>query len=325
LNYFDSITLLLPNIPEQVVNQSKLYSSNETKTTFKLKKAHQVAGLNDFTYDAYRKEIHLSVSSKILGADYFRLLSNNTLPDLYSKLDALQLFAVDWHGLLNAIVLRFDVSVDCPCTDVPAVITSMQAYGSRLYRVTDPYRNQQGQKTSIEFHKNRKSASSKMRLIAYWKAEELSKNTGFVESLTQAEQSQLLTQAQNILRLESTFANFQKMRNYLKIRNNTLQAVTTSQANIIKTILNEIVMKSPISSNTKQPLNPSQVSTKDFYLYNTLAQYHFDLAAIRTALRAIDPRNLSRNMQAIEELYARLPVHDPAPVAKVLDYLQYCY
>jgi hypothetical protein len=302
---FDSMTLELP-LNRGSINPEKFYSCNETQTAFRLKEAYQ---RNGFTRMQVIEEglFQVEVSSKVLGGRCLNLITKDTLPAVYRRLMEVGAFTCEWQVFTQALVLKCDVTQDVHCTQVNELIQVLQCYASKDYRVTDPYRNRHGNKTEIEFHRNRRDRKNQLKVTLYDKEEEVRKDRRFRSCLNRNEEEILLRQAQNLLRVEARFTCFAQMRKHFGVPVNTLENLLASPINVLHSIMQEITSKAPNASYSASNavLNPSQLTPKEYPIYCTLELHDWNLGGIRATLKARDPKNLSRLMQPYEALYSR--------------------
>ncbi|KAF5029321.1 hypothetical protein DSECCO2_649800 [anaerobic digester metagenome] len=187
-----------------------------------------ISGLKRIEIDRIKNTVQLELSAKILGDDYYKLISLDTIEQVFDTVNMSGLIEVD-TGKLD----QFNVhSLDCtknlkgkhrPQTylDNLMLLPQNTKYSRATYRGTGDNRY----KTGIVF--TGRQRTFKERLLAYDKHEELRHDKRFIQSVNQG--LTLLNQFSNVTRVECAFTNYSRIREFFNVPDQNLLRILSSK------------------------------------------------------------------------------------------------
>ena len=122
--------------------------------------------------DYLEKELVIEFSGKILGSDYKKLISTETIRQCFENINSLGVCSLDVEAILeDAIVVKCDVTQDVHCEDTSSItnyirsnISNYQSYTPKLLR-----------NGNFMVEKNVTTRQSKKRLTIYNKNKEMNR------------------------------------------------------------------------------------------------------------------------------------------------------
>ena len=240
--------------------------------------------------DYVKKEVVIEFGGKILGKDYPKLISVETIAKCFENINALGLCSIDVEAVMAAEVVIADVTKDVRGVNVPQLtkylrshISNYHLYSSRIVRGSN-----------FEINKNVVSKRTKMRMMIYDKSREMQtvENRRFVET------NDLEHIFDDTCRFELNLKSKKQIRDALKISNNKLKNVLASPANPIRDFLEKVII------SVDDPIDgPVVMTSKKEYLTKLVLQdCQYDLEKVEAKMRELHP-NRGTNFKKLMEPY----------------------
>ena len=238
--------------------------------------------------DYLENELVIEFSGKILGSDYKKLISTETIRQCFENINSLEICTLDVEAILtDAIVVKCDVTKDVNCTDVPSVSAFVRD-NVRRYRqflVKSP-RNK-----NLIIEKNVETKGLKKRLTIYDKGKEMHKmdNQRFMEKYEISAED-----FKDICRFEMNLNSIAQIKASLNITDTQLMTVLTADGNPIAEFMDEIV-----TDGDSIPLTDKQT----YMTALVLRDCNYDLAEVEEKMRQIYSKgtNISKIMKPYKE------------------------
>lgn len=219
--------------------------------------------------DFPEKEVVIEFTGKILGSDYPKLISMTTIRQCFQAINSTGIVTLDVEVMMDADVVKCDVTKDIPTDDVPKLtnyvrqhISSYQKYICRRLR-----------NNNLVVEKNVVTRKTKKRMTIYDKGKEMQKveNQRFVEAYG------LEGAFDGICRFELNLNSKEQIRNALGSSNTKLQTVLSSDANPITDFLDEVI------GSTPEPT--SMTDKKSYVTMLVLKDCDYDLEKVEAKMR----------------------------------------
>ena len=219
--------------------------------------------------DCPEKEVVIEFTGKILGSDYPKLISMNTIRQCFQAINSTGIVTLDVEVMMDADVVKCDVTKDIHTDDVPKLtnyvrqhISSYQKYICRRLR-----------NNNLVVEKNVVTRKTKKRMTIYDKGKEMQKveNQRFVEAYG------LEGAFDGICRFELNLNSKEQIRNALGSSNTKLQTVLSSDANPITDFLDEVI------GSTPEPT--SMTDKKSYVTMLVLKDCDYDLEKVEAKMR----------------------------------------
>lgn len=219
--------------------------------------------------DCPEKEVVIEFTGKILGSDYPKLISMNTIRQCFQAINSIGIVTLDVEVMMDADVVKCDVTKDIPTDDVPKLtnyvrqhISSYQKYICRRLR-----------NNNLVVEKNVVTRKTKKRMTIYDKGKEMQKveNQRFVEAYG------LEGAFDGICRFELNLNSKEQIRNALGSSNTKLLSVLSSDANPILNFLDEVI------GSTPEPT--SMTDKKSYVTMLVLKDCDYDLEKVEAKMR----------------------------------------
>ena len=243
-----------------------------------------------------KDELVIEFTSKISGVSFLELINEETITSCLLSIKPFLEFNKPIRTMLNYFdVLKCDVTKDVYYNDVSELERYVKSNLSNYDKwKCEKYRGGFVLKNVV------KTSRYKKRLIIYDKEKEVQKvkNKEIVEKLNfdgLVEES-----FSNTVRFEMNINTKVQIRNLLKIADNKLTNVLTSQANPILDLLNEVLKEIPVNS---------AISTLKMFQYDAVLKIcDYDLSKVEAEFRSRASKNTSitKVMKPYRELYQRL-------------------
>lgn len=181
------------------------------------------------------REVIVEFTGKILGADYPKLISIETIRDCFNKINDMGFCKLDPDAMMEADVVKCDVTQDVNMQDMSEVVkyikgnlANYQKYSCRVLR-----------SGTLVLEKNVVTNRNKKRMILYDKGREMrkSENKDFVEA------NGLDGKFEGICRFELNLNTKEQVRDALELNNTKLKNVLTSTATPIGKYIAEAVVE----------------------------------------------------------------------------------
>ena len=179
------------------------------------------------------REVVIEFSGKILGKDYPKLISKDTILQCFRAIDALGFCKIDVDAMMDADVVKCDVTKDIPVADVPQVTNYIHSH-IRNYQLYVCRKLRNG---NVVVEKNVVSKKTKKRMTIYDKGNEMrrSANRPFVEKYG------LEDAFSGMCRFELNLDSKEQIRKSLRIADTKLMTVLSSDADPISDFLDDVV------------------------------------------------------------------------------------
>ncbi|MBO7049538.1 MAG: hypothetical protein J6W42_02860 [Bacteroidaceae bacterium] len=220
--------------------------------------------------DYSEHEFVLEFTGKVLGADYPKLISSDTIKQCFENINNLGICNIDIEAMMNSQVVTCDVTKDIECHD----ISRLSAYIRGHIRNYQQF-NCKARCGNVTIERNVLTRKFKKRMIIYDKGREMSsaENRKFVQEYG------LEGMFDNVCRLEMNLNSKHQIRESLGITDNTLSSVLESDANPIASFITEAV--SP-------PSEPVQYNDrKSYFISLVLKDCDYDLAKVEARMREL--------------------------------------
>lgn len=219
--------------------------------------------------DYPRNEVVIEFTGKILGSDYPKLISLSTIHQCFQTLNSIGIITLDVEAMMDADVVKCDVTKDIRTDDVPKLTNYVRQHISNYQRFTcRKLRN-----NNLVVEKNVVTRKTKKRMTIYDKGKEMQK----VENRRFIEAHGLEGAFDGICRFELNLNSKEQIRNALGSSNTKLRAVLSSEANPITKFLDEVIDNAPAPA--------SMTDRKSYMTMLVLKDCDYDLEKVETKMR----------------------------------------
>lgn len=243
--------------------------------------------------DCPEKEVVIEFTGKILGADYPKLISLNTIRQCFQAINSMGLITLDVEAMMDADVVKCDVTKDIHSKDIPRLTNYVRQHISSYQRyVCRRLRN-----NNLVVEKNVTSRKIMKRMTIYDKGKEMQK----VENQRFIERYGLEGAFDGICRFEMNLNSKHQIRNALGTSNTKLQSVLSSEANPIADFLDEVI------DNTQT--SEAMTDKKTYITMLVLKDCDFDLEKVEAKMRQLYTSrgtNISTIMQPYRQMMEQL-------------------
>ena len=179
------------------------------------------------------REVVIEFCGKILGKDYPKLISKDTILQCFRAIDALGFCKIDVDAMMDADVVKCDVTKDIPVADVPKVTE----YVRNHIRNYQQYLCRKMRNGNVVVEKNVVSKKTKKRMTIYNKENEMRRfaNKPFVEEYG------LEDAFSGMCRFELNLDSKEQIRKSLRIADTKLMTVLSSDTDPISDFLDDVV------------------------------------------------------------------------------------
>lgn len=249
----------------------------------------------DIKIDFIRGELVVEFCGKILGKDYPKLITLETIKQCFQTINDKGFCRLNIDSIMrNAEVVKCDITKDVKGIDIRFLNSYIKSHISNYNK----YVNQKPQKNkNLIIEKNVSTNRCKKRISIYNKHEEMNsaKNIRFSRS------NELESKFENTTRFELNLNSKEQVKEALHIQDNKLLSVLNSQANPIYDFLNEIVYQ------------PEPLSITDWKSYTkllVLKDCDYNLEKVEAKIRHMYPRgnsvkNIMKPYRALMEEISR--------------------
>ena len=219
--------------------------------------------------DCPEKEVVIEFTGKILGSDYPKLISMNTIRQCFQAINSIGIVTLDVEVMMDADVVKCDVTKDIHSDDVPKLTNYVRQHISNYQKYI--CRKLRNNKLVVE--KNVVTRKMKKRMTIYDKGNEMQKveNQRFVEAYG------LEGAFDGICRFELNLNSKEQIRNALGSSNTKLQSVLSSNTNPITDFLDEVI------GSTPEPT--SMTDKKSYVTMLVLKDCDYDLEKVEAKMR----------------------------------------
>ena len=222
--------------------------------------------------DYESKEVVIEFCGKILGKDYPKLISKDTILQCFRAIDALGFCKIDVDAMMDADVVKCDVTKDIPVADVSQVTDYIHSH-IRNYQL---YLCRKLRNGNVVVEKNVVSKKTKKRMTIYDKGNEMrrSANRPFVEEYG------LEDAFSGMCRFELNLDSKEQIRKSLCIADTKLMTVLSSDMDPISDFLDDVV----------EPRETVPMTDKKSYVTMlVLKDCDFDLEKVEAKMRILYP------------------------------------
>ena len=243
--------------------------------------------------DYLEKELVIEFSGKILGSDYKKLISTETIRQCFENINSLGVCSLDVGAILeDAIVVKCDVTQDVYCADISVVAEFIRG-NMKSYKQFSVKCHRNG---NLTIDKSVDTRQAKKRITIYNKSREMKKmdNRKFMNEYNIPD-----AEFDNMCRFEINLNSKAQIRTSLGIADTRLMSVLTSTRNPIIDFLDDIV------ANTDEMI---PLTDKQTYITTlVLRDCNNDLAEVEEKMRQIYSKgtNISKVMKPYKEALAK--------------------
>lgn len=186
-----------------------------------------VYGLNKVEIDERENSIILEMSAKILGKDYMKGISNNTLENVINNINDMAKLNLSIYDILSADILRADLTKNIIVEDVRDAIRVLKLGKNNSGFLVTEYEK----KNNCGLVYQGKQTSYKNRQIYYDKYTELTKVSRNRDFVNKYGDKEFINSITNVLRIEQNVTEKRTMKNIFKIDSTRLGNILDSNIN----------------------------------------------------------------------------------------------
>lgn len=265
---FDKLKLVA-DITAVIEFDDSQFEKTEKNGSCTYKYYQEVPYLLAIKIDCPEKEVVIEFTGKILGSDYPKLISMNTIRQCFQAINSIGIVTLDVEVMMDADVVKCDVTKDIHSDDVPKLTNYVRQHISNYQKyICRKLRN-----NNLVVEKNVVTRKMKKRMTIYDKGKEMQKveNRRFVEAYG------LEGAFDGICRFELNLNSKEQIRNALGSSNTKLQTVLSSDANPITDFLDEVI------GSTPEPT--SMTDKKSYVTMLVLKDCDYDLEKVEAKMR----------------------------------------
>ena len=283
---FDKLKLVANIDAIEVIDEDRFQMQVEGGQQVSLRFYQEVPFLLMIKVDYKRREVVIEFCGKVLGKDYPKLISADTIRTCFDNINALGFCRIDIDAMMDADVVKADVTKDVYGID-PARLTAY--FGSHIsnYKM---YMARQYKTGNMVIEKNVVSRKTTKRMTIYNKEREMNmaQNKNFVED------NELEHIFDNTSRFELNLNSKQQVRDALRVSDNRLRNVLASTASPIREFVEKVI--EPTS-------NPVTLKDKKAYVTElVLKDCDYDLEKVEAKMRELYPTR-GTNIKKVMEPY----------------------
>ena len=244
--------------------------------------------------DYPEKELVVEFTGKILGVDYPKLISLETIRQCFQKINSTGIITLDIEAMMDADVVKCDVTKDIQLDDIPKFTNYIRNHTCSYQRyICRKLRN-----NNLIVEKNVVTRKTKKRMTIYDKGKEMQKaeNRRFVETYG------LQDAFDGICRFEINLNSKEQIRDAIGSKSTKLQSVLSSTANPIVNFLDEV-----IDNNVKA--SGGMTGKKAYFAELVLRDCDYDLEKVEAKMRQLYPSkgtSISAIMQPYRQMMEQL-------------------
>lgn len=176
-----------------------------------LKYYQEVPYLLMIKVDYVEKEVVVEFCGKILGKDYPKLISAETIKTCFDNINAMGFCRIDFAAMMDAEVVKADVTTDVHGVDVPQLTSYVRSHINNYRKFVSRIKRN----GNFVIDKNVTTDNMKKRMTIYDKGKEMQK----VKNKRYAEMNGLQQAFDDVCRFELNLNSKQQVRDALKIDN----------------------------------------------------------------------------------------------------------
>lgn len=285
---FDKLKLVA-DITAVVDFDENQFVKTEKNGSFTYKFYQETPFLLSIKIDYPEKEVVIEFTGKVLGADYPKLISMDTIRQCFQIINSIGFITLDIEVMMDADVVKCDVTRDIRTDDTPRLTNYVRQHiGNYQKTVCRKLRN-----NNLVVEKNVVTKKKKKRMTIYDKGKEMQKveNRHFVEAYG------LEGVFDGLCRFELNLNSKEQIRQALGTSNTKLQAVLSADANPIVDFLDEVI------ENASTPA--SMTDKKSYVTMLVLKDCDFDLEKVEAKMRQLYSSR-GTNFNAIMQPYRQM-------------------
>lgn len=223
-----------------------------------------------------KQELLIEFTSKILKDNCIYLINENTINECLSNINKLNICQLDIEGIIKeAQVIKCDITKDIECADIKALISKVRNNLSNYKKWSSKiYKN-----GNLVIENAVSTPRFKKRITIYNKEKDLELNSHKDFFLCLDNPELVKTYYKGKIRFETNINTVAQIKSALKIPDNSLRNVLSSQANPLLSIINEAYIKQ--DSLLKADM------IRDYERYLVLKDNDFDLVKVEARLRML--------------------------------------
>ncbi len=266
---FDKLKIVADISAIDIHDQSRFEVITKKGVVTALKFYQELPFLLMIKVDYQNREVVIEFSGKVLGRDYPELISIRTIGKCFENINALGFCSLDVEAMMDADVVKCDVTKDVKIQDVSGLTQYVRNHISNYQQfLCRKMRN-----GNLVVEKNVVSRKTKKRMTIYDKEKEMhrAENEAFVEA------NGLEGAFDGMCRFEINLDSKEQIRQTLHVHNTKLMTVLSAEANPIADFLNNVV----------QPESEVSIPDKKTYMMTlVLKDCDYDLERVEAKLRS---------------------------------------
>lgn len=266
---FDKLKIVADISAIDIHDQSRFEVITKKGVVTALKFYQELPYLLMIKVDYQNREVVIEFSGKVLGRDYPELISISTIGTCFENINALGFCSLDVEAMMDADVVKCDVTKDVKIQDVSGLTQYVRNHISNYQQfLCRKMRN-----GNLVVEKNVVSRKTKKRMTIYDKEKEMhrAENEAFVEA------NGLEGAFNGMCRFEINLDSKEQIRKALHVHNTKLLTVLSADANPIADFLDNVV----------QPESEVSMPDKKTYMMTlVLKDCDYDLERVEAKLRS---------------------------------------
>lgn len=266
---FDKLKIVADISTIEIHDQSRFEVITKKGVVTALKFYQELPYLLMIKVDYQNREVVIEFSGKVLGRDYPELISIRTIGKCFENINALGFCSLDVEAMMDADVVKCDVTKDVKIQDVSGLTQYVRNHISNYQQfLCRKMRN-----GNLVVEKNVVSRKTKKRMTIYDKEKEMhrAENEAFVEA------NGLEGAFDGMCRFEINLDSKEQIRQALHVHNTKLMSVLSADANPIADFLDTVV----------QPESEVSLPDKKTYMMTlVLKDCDYDLERVEAKLRS---------------------------------------
>ena len=290
---FDKLKIVFPIEAITILDDSKFETTIVNDIVLAKKFYQERPYMLMIKIDYKNFEAVIEFSGKVLGKDYKKLISNETIQQCFDNLNNIGLFTLDVESIMTlGQVVKCDVTKDVLCDNVQTLCSYVRAH----IRNFNQFKCSLLKNGNLIIEKNVTSNKCKKRMTIYDKEKEMSRseNKEFMNT------NGIDEDFEGLCRFEINLNSKEQIRSALSIQDTSLISVLSSTANPICSFIEQAVYAD------NKPKKAS-TSLKNEMRYLFLESCDFDMAKVEAKIRSFDKHgNIKKTIQPFRELYESL-------------------
>lgn len=290
---FDKLKIVFPIEAITILDDSKFETTIVNDIVLAKKFYQERPYMLMMKIDYKNFEAVIEFSGKVLGKDYKKLISNETIQQCFDNLNNIGLFTLDVESIMTlGQVVKCDVTKDVLCDNVQTLCSYVRAH----IRNFNQFKCSLLKNGNLIIEKNVTSNKCKKRMTIYDKEKEMSRseNKEFMNTYG------IDGEFEGLCRFEINLNSKEQIRSALSIQDTSLISVLSSTANPICSFIEQAVYAD------NKPKKAS-TSLKNEMRYLFLESCDFDMAKAEAKIRSYDKHgNIKKTIQPFRELYESL-------------------